>query len=53
MNNQIKPIKETQMENKDGQVWDELLNSKEGSNAFEKLMKEAKKEVSEGKAEDM
>ena len=40
------------MENNDSQIWDELLESKAGVDAFAELMKEAKQEVADGKSEE-
>lgn len=42
--------KESKMEN-DQQIWDNLLDSEEGLNAFAALMEEAKQEVADGKVE--
>lgn len=48
-----KQHEETQMPNQkdDRQQWDDLLDSQEGMDAFAELMKEAQKEVEEGKVE--
>lgn len=47
-------IKDTQTPLEDDKnIWDKVLASPEGIDALAELMKEAKKEVSEGKIEDI
>ena len=44
--------KNTPPENEDSQAWDKLLESPAGLDAFAELMKQAQKEVDEGKTEE-